>query len=431
MVTSKKKQLTDAFKYYIGAKAIMMKRKPTARELRNALNWLDKADKITKTYLGRSIYEIASERVQQIKVPTLKDMWSGVHMNEYKTPVKTVKQASLNAPKKRRAVTSSASAQKSNWLDMVFKKRKRTTRRRYPTRKRYKKKRALRSKSKFGMNQFKNWVKKRLNSGMATHIHYRYDSAQIYSPQLNYTEWTEIQTGGVGSSIEAAMANLRYFDPNTNSLVIRDASSGNYHRDISVKIQTIVTFKNSAMVPTIMHFYLLKPKVDTNITPLSALNSGLVDQDAASTISPYDSWVYPKHSAQFSDAWRIISHKRIKLYPGKVFTFPVSTRWFKYDASWFDLHPQVYQVGLQCRQLFVRTSSDLMHSNAAGGLGEVARGHHCVDYEVSTKTVFYYDAGKDLHDYSFADARTQEFTNSGLGVTGMYHIPDNVQLSRT
>lgn len=215
-------------------------------------------------------------------------------------------------------------------------------------------------------------------------------------------------TGGTMSLHQAAMANLRFYDPNTNTLVTNDPTIGTYSRDMAISIFRSCMLKNNYVVPCMVEVYSCVPKADTSNDPVAFYNSGLADQGNPSNISPL---VRFKDSIDLKNMWTCKLVKKKLLMAGQSLYCKNFAKQFDFNISTFDGHNLEYQrlQGGHC--WVVRVSGTVGHDST---LVEVGVMQAAVDIIYDAEYRIQYDAGKDLHDISVADSSDQ-FTNAGQG----------------
>lgn len=253
----------------------------------------------------------------------------------------------------------------------------------------------------------------------ATHIH-RTRTATSCGVTAKVTAICEDDEGGKITDIEAAMANLRYFDPATNALVTADPSTGTYHRDVRVAVFRKLTLKNNYQVPLKVQVFSCIPRDATNVTPKTCHSDGLADQGNPGALSAL---VYITDSMQLRDMWKckMVANRVIK--PGSQIVATANTPLFNYEISTNDAHNLKYQKKQGGHVFMYRIHGVLGHDTVAAEYG-LLPGR--VDHMMDVVYKFNYDAGKDLHDISVSDS-SNTFTNSG--VVSNRPVVDNQALS--
>lgn len=311
---------------------------------------------------------------------------------------------------------------------------------RYPARSAVGSKRKIRSyklETKAVMRKIKNDRKRRkrrstkckikklckfMKQSMAVHSH-RIRDTHSNSCGANANNFIGYQANGTITALEAAMANLRYFDPGTNALVTANPAGGTFQRDINVSIWRRMLVKNNYQIPVYVELYSCIPKVDGSSTPVSLYTSGLADQGDPTNTCVLLNF---KDSIDLKNMWECKLLKRGVLKPGSSF---IGTRYhkeFEYNFGVTDQHADLYQRRYGGHSWVIKLSGVLGHDPGAGTLVGGAAGQ--VDAEEHTIYTFKYDAGKDLHDITCVDNADAPVTNF---VMSMRPVVDNLAFSKT
>lgn len=251
-------------------------------------------------------------------------------------------------------------------------------------------------------------IKRTVDADMGTHIH-KVAIANACTATVN--ENSMCQHGVIDNTkLEAAVANLRYYNPATpGTLTTADASTGTYHRDVFFKsVYSRFDVRNNYQVPVEVSLYAVTPRLDTNITPTTAYTNGLADQGAVSSSSVQ---MYPTDSMQFNDVWRIIKSKKRMLQPGSSFSLSQVMKNIKYDPSLNDSHASTYQINFKAFVWLIRVQGVTAHDTVQDEQGFSAAG---VDYSLSNIYTISYAAGVDLLDYSINETQLDTFTNAAV-----------------
>lgn len=241
----------------------------------------------------------------------------------------------------------------------------------------------------------------------AVHIH-RHRGCNSVQAAAHQAGYAEINNGGTLTRHEAAMGNLRFFDPATNSLVLANVATGTYHRDILMKITRDLHFRNNYHVPANVMVWSCTPKKATNTTAINAINRGLFDQGGVASSSPL---VYPRDSKEFRDIWRPVLLYKGLMQPGQEKTVKANTDYFKYNFSTNDNETESFQPRQGGHVFLIRIVGVLGHDSVQ--LTEHTDLPCGLDFMVKVNYVFKYDAGKDLHDISIEDNCATVFSNVG------------------
>lgn len=144
--------------------------------------------------------------------------------------------------------------------------------------------------------------------------------------------------------LEAAMTAVRFYDANSNAIVTKDITGNAFSQDLNITgVYEKVTFRNNFNMPIHLKIWRVKAKVDSDISPKTAMTNGLTDIGNPDT--DVRGGVYPTDSPQFNSLWKIHYTRQITLPPGRQKTFTSGERSFKYNPSLEDNHTTDYQVG--------------------------------------------------------------------------------------
>lgn len=213
------------------------------------------------------------------------------------------------------------------------------------------------------------------------------------------------------STLETAMANLRYYDPAVpGTLVTANASTGTYTRQVHFKrLYNVLTIRNNYQIPVNVKVYSLAPRNDTSIAPETFFSNGLTDQGAAlSATSPI---LYPTDIDMFNANWRILKSKSRLLLPGREFSISYSFGPFDYDPSNYDSHSLSFQRKFGAHYFGIRLEGVLGHDTVAD---EQTTMQCAIDWMLNKKHVITYDAGVNLNDYYTDNSADASFTNGGV-----------------
>lgn len=268
-------------------------------------------------------------------------------------------------------------------------------------------------------------VKKKLRSVCAfmkmqeaVHIHRIRGSTRILAV-ANQNGMAELVEGGNLTKHEAAMTNLKFFDPATNTMVTANPATGTYDRNIRFSVKRKIVLTNNYQVPCEVRVYKCRPKDATSNTPNTLYASGLVDQGNPSSVSTV---IFPQDSKDLTGVWNLkVCYKRLN--PGQSMTCIDIQPMFKYDFSLADAHPLLYNKKLGGFAWLIRVNGVLGHDTTLDEQGILPCGVDCL---IDTTYTFNYDAGKDVRNYSIADT-LDTFTNSG--VISAKPIADNISYS--
>lgn len=228
--------------------------------------------------------------------------------------------------------------------------------------------------------------------------------------------------GASTTEIEAALAQLRYYDPAAPSaLVTADGTTGSYLKKfLFTKCYAKLSLRNNYQLPCHATVYVCVPRTDTSITPLTAWSNGLSD---ASNGSVTNITIYPSDSVQFGELWRVEKTQKKLIQPGDEMVCSYGIKPFTYDPSLTDSHNFTFQNG----QSFVflvairgipghDTSADEQSFSAAG-----------VERVIERTYNIKYAAGADIR-YTYV-TETQATITNGL-VASSKPVSDNIGYSQ-
>lgn len=237
-------------------------------------------------------------------------------------------------------------------------------------------------------------------SDKATHIH-RYRTAGKVSAAQKAADIGSFSQGGTLATVEASMANLRYYDPVTNGLITANDAAGSYYREVNISIYRRLLCRNNYKVPVEVRVYSCVPKQDVFDPPGNFYLSGLVDQGNPLATSPL---MYPTDSKDLTNLWSLKCTKRV-LQPGQEMAVVTKYGPFKYNVSTNDQHTQTYQRKQGGHCYLVRVCGALGHDTTNFGAQGILP--CAVDVLLDVVYTIKYDAGKDLHDFSLNDVSAE------------------------
>lgn len=229
-------------------------------------------------------------------------------------------------------------------------------------------------------------------SGMGTRIFRQIISDRVLSP-INEKTHATVNFSTV-NIVEQALEALQYYDPSTPAtLLTADGSAGTFSRKFMFTSAVAgVTFKNNYQTDCNISAYIVKPKVDTSITPLTAYTNGMADiGDPGNT----QLMTYPTDSIQFNYLWKIVKSKTMMLRAGQTMKLNYNIGEFIYNPSITDNHALTYQRKIGGCALFISVWGTLGHDIVSDQQGLLKSG---VDFEYTTKYKIIYDSGVELKE---------------------------------
>lgn len=216
------------------------------------------------------------------------------------------------------------------------------------------------------------------------------------------------------TNMETWMANLRYYDPAVpGTLTTANASTGTYSRVIHFKnINCRLNVRNNYQVPCKLRVYLVKPKSDTNISPITYYANGIGDQVINAGADRQTSLIYLNDIDVFKEQWSAKVLKDVQLEPGASVVVSHNTGSYDYDPSLVDSHTDAYQTKYKFFGYIIRIEGVMGHDTSV--VDQIGLLNCGVDYEYFIKAEIIYDAGVNLNDIYISDTRDTSFTNSGV-----------------
>lgn len=290
---------------------------------------------------------------------------------------------------------------------VTFKKKKRGS---------LKKKRSFKKKGSFKkmvgkVNRLSKHIKvtKRLAQGsLGTHIYReRFVGYSTSSQNLQKTESLNLVDTG---SYLRAIEDLKFYDPSVPAtLVTEDGGNGIYQRDFffkSVKVE--IEIKNNYRIPCWVEAYIVKPRDNTSITPVTSYAAGLSDQGGVSFTSPL---AYPWDSIQLGLLWKSVQSVKRYLNGGDSIYMEYILPSFSYDKSYVDTITEVYLPMYHSCNLLTRMSGALAHDNVTPT--DIGTGTSAMNIMRTISYVIEYPAGSNLNDIKL-DNTFSTFTNGAV-----------------
>lgn len=229
------------------------------------------------------------------------------------------------------------------------------------------------------------------------------------------------------SNLDTYISQLRYYDPSVPAtLVTASGATGTYHRDIHFdNIYSKLEIRNNYQVPCKVKVYLVKPKGDTNITPLTYYTNGIADQVTSAGADQQTALLYLSDIKAFKEQYSMKCVKDVILDAGAVVTCSHSTGSFTYDPSLTDSHTLGYQPKYKSCLWVMRVEGALAHDTIAN---QYSTTQCSIDWMVTNIAKISYDAGVSLDDIYLSEARVEAFTNAG--VLTSKPVADNIGYSQ-
>lgn len=252
-------------------------------------------------------------------------------------------------------------------------------------------------------------LKKTVKSDQATHTH-RSRNVTSVGGGVNQVS---VQTVGAfrTTDIEAAVANLRYYNPATpGTLTTADGSSGTYSRELHFDyVYEKLTLRNNYQTPCKVKVWMCTPKSDTNYSPTDMFSNGVTDQTISIAVtSPL---IYPSDIDYVTDNWKLKHVKSVLIQPGTEIDVSTSFPSFNYDPGQVDYHNLSYQSKYKAHTWLVRVEGALGHDTVATEYSTLSGRVDCL---ADRKVKITYDAGCNLNDYSETNNADTTFTTAGV-----------------
>lgn len=271
--------------------------------------------------------------------------------------------------------------------------------------------------------QLKNQKCKLDQSTGVSYTYVRDTDRNIVGSDPTSVAWKNISMGV--TKIEAALANLQFFDPsNPGTLITASGATATYQRQYCIdRIASTLLIRNNYQVPVEVKVYLCKVSEDTDITAYDAMANGIQDDPGDITVNHF--CCVPSMSDQFLELWKVARSYSFTLQAGQQKTMRHYTKMFEYDPSVVDTHNLEFQRDYQGFCWLFRTEGVLGHDSSV--TTEQGRCYSGVDYEHTYSTKITYDAGVNIIGRHVDDNSALSFTNTP--VVGERPIADNQSLS--
>jgi hypothetical protein len=272
---------------------------------------------------------------------------------------------------------------------------KRKYRRRSKSRKRASKRVKKRATGIKRINKALRTLSRRANNGVGTLRYKRIsvDTASSAGGSVNHVAFVGSQL----DTIRRALQNLPVYDPVDQKTNVCDFSVGTFQREIEyASTFSKITLRNNYALPCKMTCWLISPKSDTSISPVTAIIQGLGDTGNATVTDPL---IYPSDSIEFMDLFKI--HKRYDalLVPGMEVTYRTGFGPFMFDLAFEDSHNLQYQKKFKSHIWLVRLQGVIAHGTTSGNSLCQSK----LDIKTEIHYVVKYDANADLHTNEIDD----------------------------
>jgi len=212
------------------------------------------------------------------------------------------------------------------------------------------------------------------------------------------------------STIDAALANCRFFDPSTpGTLITSNLATPTFTQKIKVYQSGSAIIKNNYQVPCVVTYAILKPKLPTVHAPTTTWTDGLADAGNPTNTSYMLSM---KDSPEFSKVWRG-KFKTKTLLPGRSIYVKHFTKSFDYDPSWADTYTQTWQPRNKSALLFYRVHGVLGHDTSVATEQGIMQAGIDVCLR-STYNIVYNSGGASVTTVVLNQGSSSSFTNGAV-----------------
>ena len=230
--------------------------------------------------------------------------------------------------------------------------------------------------------------------------------------------------------IEAALNNLKYFDPsNPGTLIVASASSGTYSRNSLIESMTNkLTFRNNYTVPVDVRVYHCTCKDDTSVDVTTAWDNNVA---RGSNLANRDKLgQYPTDYEGLTDLWNLKVAYTGRMEPGAQQTVSHHEKSFEYSSSTVDSHNLDYQKEYKGQMFLIHIQGIPGHNNVNDA--QVTNMKCGLDYVGQITMNVKYSAGISLKFIQVNDGRPSNFTGLGaLGVCAQKSNPRVLEFSDT
>lgn len=222
------------------------------------------------------------------------------------------------------------------------------------------------------------------------------------------------------SQIESALASCRFFDPSApGTLITASLASPTYTQKITVSVHSRLVIRNNYQVPCVVTCGLVRPRVDTSITPNQALINSWTDAgapDQGSTLLSYSD------GKEFRELYRG-KLKALRLEPGQQVVMSSGAKQFEYDPSYTDSETETYTKRNRSAIFVYRCQGVLGHDiSVSTQQGMLPAG---IDvYCANTYYIRYNSGGASVKTIVLSEGASQTFTNQG--VVSSKPVADNI-----
>lgn len=210
-------------------------------------------------------------------------------------------------------------------------------------------------------------LKSRLDTSQ-TQYKLRTRSYNTFTSGVNQSSHNEIEVY-TNFAIQDALQSVPYVDPENPAVVKEiDLNEGIYSRKVLIKsVYSHIQVTNPSNATANLRMYCLRPKKDTNTSPIIAFQQGI---NAIMQAPQYlSTQVFLSDSELFKDLYHVIKHKDVSLKPGRTTTYAHGVKDFIFDTSIEDNEAENFKIDLKPLIWVFRLEGLDVNDDNAGGRG--------------------------------------------------------------
>lgn len=233
----------------------------------------------------------------------------------------------------------------------------------------------------------------------------KYSVAGTTSCAVNKSATTQLTSFSL-SDVESFLSSVPVFDQQAVTYSNVDFTSQTSQTFYHIKGYSKVTYVNNNAGPVRVNLYLLRPKVDSSLTPTNRFSAGVTDQGGAVD----DLNAYIMEYEHVKEGFANLSHKVKVLQPGQSISMSHSSV-ISYDPSEVDNHNLSYTKALGTVFHVLRLEGVIGHDSTTTSIIGTCGG--AVDYLHEQRYELSYDGGGDFKKFAYSD-------NLGAVSTGIH-----------
>lgn len=258
-----------------------------------------------------------------------------------------------------------------------------------PRRLRSKARRRYRSRGMKALKKTVGKLKAKVNCNFSRFIAFQNDA---------YTQTSAIARCSYGNYVffdaaivENALGKIPYIDP---AAVATKSEMNTLVNTIPnkwcVKNHASFTLRNNYLHPVVIDTYVVKPKIASTVSPGVAVTTGLTNAGPTGGVVTTSTNLYPSHSKEFKDSWKVLKHQKQTLEAGGELILSYSEMFKGYDTKYVDTNTQTY-LPKYSRCLLVRTQGVAAHDVTTSTSVSICETQ--LDILVKRKTEIIYPGG--------------------------------------